>query len=296
VGLDGWRIDVANMTGRYRDIDEAHSVAAEIRTTMREVRPDGWLVAEHAHAAGADLGGAGWHGTMNYAGFTRPVWTWLADHRPGALAGDGFLGVPTGYGVPSLPGQAVAAAIREVAATMPWRSLVAGMNALDTHDTARFITVVGGDLSRYAAGLTLLFTMPGAPMVFAGAETGRGGADGESARFPMPWDRPADWNLEVLGLHEQLAALRRGSVALRRGGLRWLVAEDHVLVFEREAPDGSERIVVRVARAPHRAVLLPGWWFDDATTLFGTQQPTRGTDGRWRLPADGPSAHVWRVR
>jgi hypothetical protein len=85
-------------------------------------------------------------------------------------------------------------------------------------------------------------------------------------------------------------------VALRRGGLRWLVAEDHTLVFEREAPDSSERMVVQVSRATHRRVILPGWWFDDATALFGTQQPTRGTDGRWRLPADGPSAHVWRVR
>jgi alpha-glucosidase len=294
--LDGWRIDVANMTGRHRDIDEAHSVAAEIRATMRAVRPDGWLVAEHAHAAGPDLGGAGWHGTMNYAGFTRPVWTWLADHRPGAVAGDRFLGVPTGYGVPSLPGRAVVAAIREATATMPWRALVAGMNALDTHDTARFITIVGGDLDRYAAGLTLLFTMPGAPMVFAGAETGIGGADGELARFPIPWDRPADWIPEVLGLHEELAALRRGSVALRRGGLRWLAAEEHALVFEREAPDGSERIVVLVSRAPHPPVILPGWWFEDATPLFGTQLPARSAEGAWRLPAGGPAAHVWRVR
>ena len=35
--------------------------------------------------------GAGWHGTMDYAGFTRPVWTWLS-------AGDdlrkGFFGQP----------------------------------------------------------------------------------------------------------------------------------------------------------------------------------------------------------
>jgi alpha-glucosidase len=293
--LDGWRIDVANMTGRYREVDEAHAVAREIRATMRAVRPDGWLVAEHAHEAGPDLGGDGWHGTMNYAGFTRPVWSWLAAHAPGALAHPTFLGAPTGTGVPQLPGPAVVAAIREANALMPWRSLVASMNALDTHDTARFMTVVGGDRGRYAAGLVLLFTAPGVPMVFAGAETGIGGADGELSRIPIPWDRPEAWDREVLALHERVASLRRGSVALRRGGLRWLSVLDDALTFERESPDGAERVLVHVARAPHEAVPLPGSWFDRADVLFGSGSPVRGADGTWLLPADGPAAHVWRV-
>lgn len=294
--LDGWRIDVANMTGRYREVDEAHSVAAEIRATMREVRPDGWLLAEHAHAAGPDLAGDGWHGTMNYAGFTRPVWSWLANHSPGALTQASFLGVPTGYGVPRLPGPAAVAAIREANATMPWRALLAGVNALDTHDTARFITVVGGDLDRYAAGLVLLFTMPGPPMVFAGAETGIGGADGELSRIPIPWDRPDRWDATVLELHERLATVRRGSLALRRGGLRWLQVQDDALTFERESPDGSERVLVHVARAGHDPVRLPGTWFVDAEQLFGTGSPLRTRDGSWQLPAGGPDSHVWRVR
>ena len=292
--LDGWRIDVANMTGRHREQDLTHEVAREVRATMGRVRPDAWLVAEHAHAAGPDLAGDGWHGTMNYAGFTRPVWTWLAAHAPGALAGHGFLGVPTGSGVPVLPGGAVVAAIREAWSTMPWRSLVAGMNALDTHDTARFITVVGGDRDRYAAGLVLLFTMPGAPMVFAGAETGIGGADGELSRFPIPWDHPERWDPELGALHERLAALRHDSVALRRGGLRWLAVHDDSITFEREAPDGSERVLVHAARAGHPTVTLPAGWMGTAEVLFGAA-PHRDHDGRWHLPDTGPGAHVCRV-
>ncbi len=296
VGLDGWRIDVANMTGRYREVDEAHSVAREIRATMAQVRPDGWLVAEHCHSASPDLMGDGWHGTMNYAGFTRPVWAWLAVEDPQAVAGGHFQGVPTGYGVPIMSGPAVVASIREVSASMPWRSLVAGMNKLDSHDTARFMTIVGGDLGRYSAGLALLFTMPGAPMVFAGAETGIGGHDGEQSRIPIPWDSPEAWTPGVLALHEQVAGLRRGSLALRRGGMRWLAVGDDALTFERESPDGAERVVVHVARAPHAAVELPGWWFEEAEVLLGGQPPVRGPGGEWRLPAGGPGAHVWRVR
>jgi alpha-glucosidase len=187
------------------------------------------------------------------------------------------------------------AALREANALMPWRSLVASMNALDTHDTPRFLTVVGGDRARYAAGLVLLFTMPGAPMVFAGAETGLGGADGELSRIPIPWDRPQAWDAHVLGLHERVAAMRRGSVALRRGGLRWLSVLDDALTYERDSPDGSERVLVHVARAPHHAVELPAGWCERAEPLFGTGTPVRGADGTWRLPADGPAAHVWRV-
>jgi alpha-glucosidase len=294
VALDGWRIDVANMTGRYRDVDEAHAVAGEIRATMREVRPDAWLVAEHGHDAGPDLLGAGWHGTMNYAGFTRPVWTWLADHAPDALTDRNYLGIPTVYGVPAFPGGAVVASIREVAASMPWRSLLAGMNKLDSHDTPRFMTVVGGDVARYEAGLTMLFTMPGGPMVFAGAETGAGGGNGEEGRIPMPWSRPEAWDERVLAAHRRLAAIRRASPALRLGGLRWLAVGDDALTYERESPDGRERVLVHVARRDHPAVELPGWWFDDVDVLSGLG-PDR-TPGGWALPASGPAAHVWRVR
>ncbi len=294
VELDGWRVDVANMTGRMGAVDEAHSVAREIRATMADLAPDAWLVAEHCFTAAADLTGDGWHGTMNYATFLRPVWTWLTAHEPDALTHGSFLGVPTGYGVPRLSGPAVVGAIRGEAALMPWRSALAGMNALDTHDTPRFLTVVGGDVRRYEAGLALLFTMPGAPCVFAGAELGLGGADGERSRQPLPWDRPETWSDEMLGLHEQLAALRRESPALRRGGLRWLAVQDDVLVFERESADG-ERVLVQVARADHEPVALADWWFEDARRLFGRADPVRDEAGQWALPATGPGAHVWRV-
>jgi hypothetical protein len=45
-------------------------------------RPDSWLLAEHGHDATLDLDGRGWHGTMDYAGFTSPVWSWLSGGGP----------------------------------------------------------------------------------------------------------------------------------------------------------------------------------------------------------------------
>ena len=84
-GLDGWRIDVANMTGRLGSIDLNHMVATTLRQTMAAADPDSLLLAEHSHDASHDLLGDGWHGTMNYAGFTRPLWQWLRPVGPVAL-------------------------------------------------------------------------------------------------------------------------------------------------------------------------------------------------------------------
>ena len=84
--LDGWRIDVAQMTGRWRALELTAEAARAVRTALEEARPDGLLVAEHGHDYRLDLRGDGWHGAMNYAGFLRPVWTWLrGDELPGEL-------------------------------------------------------------------------------------------------------------------------------------------------------------------------------------------------------------------
>ncbi|MFP5291284.1 MAG: alpha-amylase family glycosyl hydrolase, partial [Actinomycetes bacterium] len=75
--LDGWRIDVANMTGRLGAVDVNHDVARAVRATARALRADPWVIGEHNHDASGDLDGDGWHGTMNYSGFSWPVWSWL---------------------------------------------------------------------------------------------------------------------------------------------------------------------------------------------------------------------------
>ena len=77
--LDGWRIDVANMTGRYLDEDHNAEVRRIIRRTMNEVNPDTILLGESTNDAAGDFQGDAWHGAMTYANFTRPLWSWLLD-------------------------------------------------------------------------------------------------------------------------------------------------------------------------------------------------------------------------
>ncbi len=77
--LDGWRVDVANMTGRLGAIDVNHEVARLVRRTAEAERPDAFVIGEHNHDASTDVDGDGWHGTMNYSGFSWPIWSWLRD-------------------------------------------------------------------------------------------------------------------------------------------------------------------------------------------------------------------------
>ncbi|WP_263311567.1 glycoside hydrolase family 13 protein [Brachybacterium atlanticum] len=293
---DGWRIDVANMTGRHGAVDLTREVAREMRGTLRRVRArtgrDTWLVAEHGHDATGDLDGDGWHGTMNYTGFTRPLWAWLAE--PGSALN--WLGLP--MTTPRLPGGAVSRSLRDYNAQMPWPSRLHSQNQLSSHDTPRTRTVVG-ERGRQLTSVAALAALPGVPTVFAGDELGAEGLTGEHARTPMPWAAidalseqagdPGDADLpvdaEVLEATRTLLGLRRERPALRRGGLRWLHTGDDALVLVRTHPDGD--IIVHLARDAHDPVTL------DLRSLPGVTgaHPLAAVGGA-TAAADGPLLHL----
>jgi alpha-glucosidase len=255
---DGWRIDVANMTGRSGDVDLAHDVARALRETIRETeRTTGrgaWLVAEHGHDATRDLSGDGWHGTMNYAGFTRPLWAWLADPASDL----NWLGLPTT--IPRITGRAAAETLIRYNAEMPWPSRCHSQNQLDSHDTPRIRTVVG-DRSRQLVAATALATLPGVPTLFMGDEIGAVGTTGEHSRTTMPWrvidgeSTDPSVELDLIGVYRALFTARRDHVALRRGGIRFLHIGDDALVFERIHSD--ESVVVHLARDAHDPIRIP---------------------------------------
>ncbi len=295
VALDGWRIDVANMTGRLGSADLAHDVARAIRATVAEQNPQAWLLAEHGHDASGDLTAGGWQGTMNYSGFTRPVWTWL--NQPGH--GITWLGMP--MEVPSLPGTALVETMRTFAASSPWSAWTRSVNQLDSHDTARFRSVVGGASpqarARHLVGLALQATLPGVPQIFAGDELGLTGLTGEHSRTPMPWRHRERWDGATLAAYRFWLSLRRDHVALRRGGLRWVQAGAESVTFLREHPD--ERLLVHVTRGEHDPVVLPAAGLglsrsDRLETLAGTD-PGCEDEHSVTMPRGVFAAHVYRL-
>jgi len=248
-GLDGWRIDVANMTGRRGAVDVAHEVARRLRDRAVAVRPEALVLAEHGHDATGDLDGDGWHGTMNYYGFSFPVWEWLRDpHRPVPS-----FGLPVD--VPRRDGVAMVTAMREFTASFGWRAVCSSWNILGSHDSPRIRTTTGSaDLHHVAA--VLQFALPGVPMVFAGDELGFEGVDGEDSRRTMPWDDPAAFSTRTATVYATLARLRSEYVALRRGSLRWVHVGPDDVAFLREHPEGT--VLVTATRNGTPDAELPG--------------------------------------
>ena len=288
--LDGWRVDVANMVGRFRDVALTAAVATEARAAVEAARPDGLLIAEHGHDFRFDLAGDGWHGTMNYAGFLRPVYTWLrGDDLPEDLR-RAFWGVPVG--LPSLPGTAAVSAMRTFRAGVPWTSALHSWTLLGSHDTARFRTVAGSR-ERQLVGVGLQMTTPGVPMVWAGDELGLEGDWGEDGRKPMPWSEPETWDAALLADYRKLVRLRRTSPALARGGIRYAHVDADAIAYLRESP--GERLLCLASRADHEPVRLPLALLGctELETLYGPDATCEG--GEAVLPADGPAFGIWRL-
>jgi alpha-glucosidase len=288
--LDGWRIDVAQMTGRYRGFELTGEAARIVRAALEEAADDAVLVAEHGHDFRLDLRGDGWHGAMNYAGFLRPVWTWLRGDDVPEDVRRSFWGVPVG--LPRLPGEAAVGTMRTFRAGIPWQSVVHSWTLLDSHDTARFRSIAGSR-ERHVVGIGLQMTTPGVPMVYAGDELGLEGGWGEDGRRTMPWRRPETWDTALLAEYRRLVSLRRSSPALARGGIRYAHLGADAIAFLRET--AGERLLVLAARSEHPPVRLPFALLGatELETLYGGDATVAGGDAV--LPGDGPAFHVWRL-
>jgi alpha-glucosidase len=286
--LDGWRIDVANMTGRLGYVDLNREVARAARATVDAASGDRprWLVAEHFFDASLDAPGDGWHGVMNYAGVTRPIVSWLGRFET--------LGTFTaGPGQPPRNGVQMARAMDAVRAATPWAVTMRSMTLLSSHDTARWRSMATSD-EVALVGFGLLMCLPGTPTFFYGDEIGLTGATSELARTPMPWDRAA-WDHRFLDWFRRLVGVRNGHEALRVGGFRWVDVQPDAVTFLRESAD--QRLLVRAARAATGATTV-------GVGRAGRLHPVVGldatdsidvADGRATIIGDGPGFAVWQI-
>lgn len=238
--LDGWRVDVANMSGRLRELDITHEIARLARAAIEADGSEKILIAEHNHDACADLDGDGWHGNMNYTSFRNPAWNWLIEERMSTFK-------PTRHGnFPLLDGEETVAVIKEFSARQPFETYSASWNLLSSHDSARVRTMVGSR-EKHRVAIAFAMTMPGTPMIFAGDEIGAEGAWGEDSRSPYPWNGESERDEEILQVYKDLISLRKESDALIQGGLQWLKIERDNLCFIRES--SNERLLILLARS-----------------------------------------------
>jgi alpha-glucosidase len=140
-----------------------------------------------------------------------------------------------------------------------------------------------------AVGMSM--TLPGIPVVFMGDELGATGDDGEHSRTTMPWDT-LDAHDGRITLYSELIHLRTSHIALTEGGIRWLHADDDLLVYIRDHAD--ECVLVAATRAGFDLTLprhaAPG----EPLALFGDATAVVDATGL-HLSGTGPSFNVWQL-
>ncbi len=285
-GMAGWRIDVGNMTGVQGAENHHVEVMRGIRSAMQEVNPDTWLVAENGDFIASDLDGLGWQGAMNYQGFMRPFWNWI--NRNPEITG-GFQGLP--FAMPKINGKQLVASIQEFNSSIPWRSLTASMMLLDSHDTARFRTVVLGDIAAHKTAMTMMLSYPGVPSIFAGDEIGLEGSWGEDARRTINWEDRSGWDVEFFAEVKKLVKLRKTQDALINGGLRWVSVENDYIAYLRESKKQS--ILVLVSRGPINTTIdLSTYGYRVSKTLYGKEV----TGEIFSIKSDAAVQGVWELK
>ncbi|WP_016948853.1 glycoside hydrolase family 13 protein [Anabaena sp. PCC 7108] len=229
-GIDGWRLDVPfeiKTPGFWQ----------EFRERVKAINPDAYIVGEVWTDSRQWLDGNQFDGVMNYL-FTGPTIAFTAGDRVDLEQVKG-----RDYKThPPLFAADYAEKIEDLLKLYPWEIQLTQLNLLASHDTARLITIAGGDIASMELATLLLLTFPGAPSIYYGDEVGLpGGLDPDSRRgFPLT----ENWNLEILDLHKQLISLRHQYPALRIGKYQILYAQGELYIFARTLE--TEELIIAV--------------------------------------------------
>ncbi|MGM1046254.1 MAG: alpha-glycosidase [Bacillota bacterium] len=213
-GIDGWRLDVANEVG--------HQFWREFRQVVKKANPDAYILGEVWHESSIWLEGDQFDAVMNYP-FTNAVLDFFINRTVDAEKFSFMLGKQlAGY-----PRQA-----SEVA-----------FNLLDSHDTARLLTLANGDKRLMKLAALFQFTYSGTPCIYYGDEIGMDGGHDPGCRKCMEWNEDKQ-DKELFTFYQTIIKLRKEHTALRTGTFNFLTAENQggKLGYLRE--DDNESIVV----------------------------------------------------
>ena len=160
--IDGWRLDVSD--------EVSHDFWRQFRKEIKELKPDCLLLGENWHDANSFLKGEEFDGIMNYA-FTKACLDFYA----------------FGNFTPKM----FADKLNEILMRNTDAVNLMMLNLLDSHDTHRFLTRVGGDLNKLKSALAVMFFFVGAPCIYYGTEIALEGGYDPDNRRTMNWEKAA---------------------------------------------------------------------------------------------------------
>lgn len=156
--IDGIRLDVAN--------EVSHKFCKALRTKVKSLKPDCYILGEIWHDAIAWLRGDEFDAVMNYPLASSITDFWLYEDK---TKEDFEYSINQNY-------------------TMYMQQTNDVLfNLLDSHDTNRLINKVG-NIDTFYQQLAVLYTMPGSPCIYYGTEIALEGEHDPDCRRCMPWD------------------------------------------------------------------------------------------------------------
>ncbi|HBL3581871.1 glycoside hydrolase family 13 protein [Enterococcus faecium] len=196
--IDGWRLDVAN------EVD--HHFWKKFREAVTEIKPDIYILGEiWHHSSQAWLQGDEFHAVMNYA-FTDSIKDYFAKKK-----------ITASQMVSGMNHQ-----------QMLYRDQVneGTFNLLDSHDTARILTLCQGNKELMKSVMAFMFLQKGSPCIYYGTEIGMTGEDDPDCRKCMIWEKE-EQDLELFGFIKELVSLRKQlSKIISEGSTQWLIVND----------------------------------------------------------------------
>ena len=276
-GVHGWRLDVPEEI-------KTQGFWEEMRQRVKAIDSDAYIVGEVWTAATDWISnGQLFDGVMNYP-MTEANLRFAAAGRI-----DEAVVAPVNLTLtPPLDAAGYGTAVAEHLRLYPWDAHTSNLNLLGSHDTARAASMVGGDSDSVALAATLMLTFPGAPCIYYGDEIGMQGGHDPGSRAGFPWDRPDEWNQDLLSTFRELIAVRAQQPVLRHGEYRALSAEGDLYVFSRET-DAQGVVVAVNAGNDSASATLDGITIGDRLWGEGTSSGTN------LVSVPGRHATIWSM-
>lgn len=241
-GVDGWRLDVPVC------IDD-DAFWQEFRSVVKRANPEAYITGEIAHDATRWLRGDQFDGVMNYL---------LAYVCYGFFGGEELRSESLGNWVTyarewlSTSGEDFSASIQKLLKLYPLPAVLAQLNLLDSHDTARFLTIMRGNKALLKLAVLFIMTYPGAPSIYYGDEIGMEGSHDPDCRRAFPWDE-SQWDKDLFAFYKQVIALRRIYPVLQTGNFQVLYSQNRLVVYTRR--QAEELAIVVLNRSEDTRVL-----------------------------------------
>lgn len=259
MGLDGWRLDVAN--------EVPHPFWKEFRTLVKTINPQGYIVGEIWDNASPWLKGDEFDSVMNYrfrsacleffAGFSRNKDDALNESLKQTVDTTSlYWKQKSAEFRTSITAEDFDHQLGQIRIDYPDEAHAVMLNLLDSHDRYRFLMLFEDNIPAYKLAIFFQMTYPGTPCVYYGSEVGMEGGRDPDCRRAMMWDQK-DWNMEIYTHYKKMIAMRNKHEALRTGDLSTVYAKNKQYAFVREGK--TEKVLVLLNNSAEPSRISVSW-------------------------------------